>query len=361
MSVSAGQDDASQSEEALAVWREEINAYIEDLKSLATEDWQTRKVAHLLKRGGRAFDDLRVTVERLEGPMLAKRRDAELRAARTDAERKMAILAHEAKRYFDQNPMHLTGACWGHEHWGLLYEAPVEYTHLHGSFGKRSAEIWRGRVDYCRDYYVGRQHPFIVNVDRKPNEVHLRRHVEMRNNLLMRSYQPGSWSDEPVTLVRAQGGLEGWKEVEQFVYESGESKERAREALFGTWRQNPSFLSAMNSRGPLSYKATVYLIYHVEARCPLMDVSAGQEYVIPPGVEMRARRVAIQKDYCRGVGHDIYFYVVEVDVRRSATYTPTELVLPDVYDKYDEMETDEIMERLGWHTQPVAKRKKADG
>jgi hypothetical protein len=360
MSFSSEQDGTTQSEATLSAWREEINDYIAALKSWTAEDWQSKRIAHLLKKGGPAFRNLRSTVEELEGPLLAAKREAELRAARADAERRMAVLAPEAKQYFDRNPMHLTGACWGHDTWGLLYEAPVEYVHLHGSFGKRNAEIWRGRIDYCRDYYVGRQHPFIVNVDRRPGEAHLRRHVEMRNNLLMRSYQPGSWSDEPVTLVRAQGGLEGWKEVEQFVYESGDTKERAREALFGTWRQSLSFLSAMNSRGPLSYKATVYLIYHVEAKCPLMDVAIGQEYVIPPGVEMRARRVAIQKDYSRGVGHDIYFYVVEVDVRRSATYVPSELSLPEVYDKYDEMETDENMERLGWHAQPVSKRRKAN-
>lgn len=342
--------------DTVRAWRETIGDYIDALVAGTVKDYQPRMARYLLKRAGSAVDDLRARVDALEPAYLATVEEKRLAAARAETDRRMADLALDAGRYFEQSPIRLTGACVSHDKWPGAFRVSVNCERKHGLFGERFRAIWNGRTDYCRSFYVGQGHPRIVAVDRRPGDVHLRRHVEIRNNLLARSYQEGSWSDEPVTLTRAQGWLEEWEDAEAFVNQSGDRRERARASLFDAWRPSVSFLSTGRTDGPLSFRAAVYLVYQVEAGCPLMGACNADEIVIPPGVEMRARRVELHTERIPASGETVFFYLIEADVRKSATYIPRALPLPDAYDRHDEEATEETMAGLGWHTQPIAKR-----
>lgn len=250
-----------------------------------------------------------------------RRRPVEEQAARARHE----DLIRRAKVYFDETKIRLTGGVLSHEQWPV--RMPVKYDRMSGTFDRDNRPALLPMRDEDGREYVTSNHVLIVAVDRFPGARHSRRSVEVRNALLARAYRKGSWSTTPATLTRAQGWIEGWEDTEAFVFGQGDPKERARASLFDTWRTNRTFLSTSSSDYPLSFKAMVYLVYQVEAYCPLLDL--GQEVVIPPGVEMRARRVEVQESVLPGGRGTVFFYVIEAEVRKSATYKPEPLPLPE--------------------------------
>ena len=247
-----------------------------------------------------------------------------------------------ADAYMKAVNIRLSGGCTQHELWlRVPVDVPEERYIEHPLFHRS----WLVRNDFDQDIYVSPAHTGVVAVDRDPGASHTDFYVGVRNRLLLRAYAEGSCYVTPITLTRAQGGLEGWEDARAYLEAPESERERIGATLFGTWRQNKTFLSTSLGDDSLRYKATVYTVYHVEPRCPIMGVWGRAERVLPPGVEMRASSVSVES-FVMPHGR-VFYYVIEVDVRANKEYRPRMLPLRGIVDPAETREDRERRHRKG--------------